>query len=217
MSPVSRCETASSPAATITRLVVGGSIVSTKEGKDSALSLSLSLSREIIPRTEGTRRIVRRPLPGNLDLVGAGCVSSPCRVFETKRSSSNNRIHLPPSYLAEHIRYAHIASSRINVARFSTVAFIALPCWIILTMEEKGRVFLFFYADGLRRKRRKRERNLYLYIGIDELSTSPFPSLSFFEQRIVIEWSLSKIYLLTVCIYSSTGREGNCRWNEDRN
>lgn len=79
----------------------------------------------------------------------------------------------------------HIASTRINVARFS-VAFIALPCWIILTMRKS--FSFFFYADGLRRKRRKRERNLYLYIGIDELSTSPFPSLSFLEQRIVIEF-----------------------------
>lgn len=70
MSPVSPCETASSPAATITRLVVGGSIVFT-EGKDSSFSLS---PREIIPRRGRGRR---RPLPGDLDLVERG-VSPPC-------------------------------------------------------------------------------------------------------------------------------------------
>lgn len=72
----------------------------------------------------------------------------------------------------------HIASTRINVARFS-VAFIALPCWIILTMEEKGRVFTPMVYEGKEGK----EREIYISTLVSMNYRRPLSPLSLSSNR----------------------------------
>lgn len=151
------------------------------EGRKGLRSLSLFHTR-LFPARRGRGELWDDPCPA-ISISSERGVSPP-RVASSKRNVpplTIESIFLRLIWLSTSA--THIASTRINVARFS-VAFIALPCWIILTMRKS--FSFFFYADGLRRKRRKRKRNLYLYIGIDEILgwiiDVPFP-LSFSSNR----------------------------------
>lgn len=199
MSPVSPCETASSPAATITRLVVGGSIVST-EGKDSSFSLS---PREIIPRRGRGRR---RPLP-DLDLVER-CVSSLCRATRLERNVRPRSSSLTVESVFLRLIRLNTATHRLELTLHAR----QLPhCRFYYPVRLPLSGYDSLVYDLTKEKKKKCNSALVSTIENPWMNYPTFP-LPRVENRNRVEFISAKIYLLGLYIF---GRKGNCRY-EDR-